>query len=95
MAQATANRRGGGEDWARDRERRNREGAGAAGAARPGRLVLGSRVLTPGVQGRVEQGAPGLASMVFDVIWQKYDAICHVVLPLRAVREEVRSSYGT
>ena len=84
MARATANRRGGGEDWAEECERSNREGAGSAGAAEPG---LGVRVLTPGVQGRVEQEATGLVSMVSDVKRQKYDAICHVVPPLRAKRE--------
>lgn len=36
---------------------------------------------------RVKQGAPELAGVVSDVKWQKYDAICHVVLPLRAGRE--------
>lgn len=45
-------------------------------------------MLTRGVQGGVEQGAPGLAGMVSDVMWQKYDAICQVVLPLKAEREE-------
>lgn len=28
-----------------------------------------------------------MAGVVLDVIWQKYNAICHVVLPLRARRE--------
>lgn len=42
---------------------------------------------SPTSQGKVGQEAPGLAGVVLDVIWQKYNAICHVVLPLRARRE--------
>lgn len=65
---ATANWRGGREDWAEEWERSNREGAGAAGAAEPGRLAQGSRMLTSEVQGRLEQEATGLASIVSDVM---------------------------
>lgn len=82
--QTTANRR---EDLAEKWERRSWERAGAAGAAGPLRSALGNPALSGGGEERVKQGAPELAGVVSDVKWQKYDAICHVVLPLRAGKE--------
>lgn len=83
--QTTANRR---EDLAEEWERRSQEGAGAAGAAGSLRPALGNPALSgPRGEERVKQGVSELAGVVSDVKWQKYDAICHVVLPLRAGRE--------
>lgn len=81
MVQTTANRRGG---WAGEWERRSREGAGAAGAAGPLRPARDNPALRGRGEEKVKQAAPELAGVVSDVKWQKYDAICHVVLPLRA-----------
>lgn len=85
LVQATASQQSGGEEggrnWAGQRRRRNREGQRLQ--VRPdGTPSMAGRVADPLGLRRFELGAPELAGAVSNVVWQKYDAICHVVLPL-------------
>ena len=60
-----------------------------------GRPAMAGRVADPLGLRRLELGAPELAGAVSNVVRQKYDAICHVVLPPKAGRETRTWSQGT